>query len=295
MLRGIRAIVLFVACGATAASAVAEATFVSQTRFVQVTGGVMQTIRREAQSFASWNDQIGFEGGIAYAAQRSMLGTARIDFIGNVNARPERAGGFWQFHITTSALDTVFTIAEPHSYEAVLTASGEPLWGYIARLTEVPSGAVVFDGAAASGMLPAGTYRLVYEVSTSGRVLPGGAFGIPALGQGSLTAHLALAVGDNQACCFGDGTCQDLPAAECASSGGTPEGVGSSCAAGYCGPCLGDADQDKSVGLNDVAWVIGVWGQMSPPVPATIDLDGDGLIGLGDIAMAITHWGQICP
>lgn len=292
MLRGIKVIVLGVACGATVASAVAEVAFVSQTRFVQRVEGADPTIRIDAPDFGTWIDKIGFQGSVYYAAQHSILGTSRIDFIGNVNAWPQRTAGIWSYYTTTSSLDTMFTINEAHSYDAGVTASGSPTWSYIARLTEVPSGAVVFDGSAASGTLPAGTYRLVFEVTSRGRVLPGDRV---VMGQGSLTAHLALAVGENQACCFGDGTCQDLPAAECASSGGTAEGIGSSCAARYCEPCLGDADQDKTVGLNDVARVIGSWGQMSPPVPATIDLDGDGVIGLGDIATAITHWGQICP
>ncbi|HVZ93497.1 MAG TPA: hypothetical protein VG797_03205 [Phycisphaerales bacterium] len=227
-----------------------------------------------------------------YTAQNSQLDASRIEFVGNVAAWPERVLGTWQYYVTTSSLATDFTISEPHSYEATVTADGSPWWGYQARLISLTEGVIVYSGTASSGVLPAGTYRLEYEVYCHGLILPPGE--TRTMGWGSLTAHLALAVGDNQACCFSDGTCQDLPAADCGAAGGTAQGFASSCAAGNCGcPC--DASGDGLVGLADIAAVLAAWGQASPPAASTADVDGDGTVGLGDVAKVIGRWGAICP
>lgn len=55
----------------------------------------------------------------------------------------------------------------------------------------------------------------------------------------------------------------------------------------------GDADGNRSVGLEDIAIVSLNWGQSVTPGTGG-DTDGDGVIGLGDLAVVITHWGETC-
>ncbi|HVZ94729.1 MAG TPA: dockerin type I domain-containing protein [Phycisphaerales bacterium] len=99
----------------------------------------------------------------------------------------------------------------------------------------------------------------------------------------------------NQACCFGDGTCQDLTPAACTTAGGTPQGSGTTCATTVCPlpPCIGDINGDRRVGLADIARIIQCWNQPASCNTAA-DLDGSGAIGLGDIAKVIQHWACCC-
>lgn len=64
-----------------------------------------------------------------------------------------------------------------------------------------------------------------------------------------------------------------------------------------CSALLGDADGSGAVGLEDIALIIGQWGQgWSPPAPPLAgDVDRDGTVGLSDLAAVIAQWGQMCP
>jgi hypothetical protein len=68
---------------------------------------------------------------------------------------------------------------------------------------------------------------------------------------------------------------------------------GSSFDVEYIPDCPADLDNDGSVGLGDVASIIGAWGDDSPR--ALQDLDVDGQVGLGDLAAVINAWGFECP
>lgn len=50
----------------------------------------------------------------------------------------------------------------------------------------------------------------------------------------TLALSAGVTYGQNEACCLGNGNCQDLLAADCSNIGGTPQGVGTSCAADDC-------------------------------------------------------------
>lgn len=101
--------------------------------------------------------------------------------------------------------------------------------------------------------------------------------------------------GGNQACCFTDGTCQNLPAPQCIAQSGTPQGAGTTCATVTCPlpPCPGDADGDRRVGIGDLAVIINNWNTMQPPF-TNGDLDGDGQVGIGDLAVVINNWNACC-
>lgn len=53
----------------------------------------------------------------------------------------------------------------------------------------------------------------------------------------------------------------------------------------------GDADNDCTVGLSDLAVLITNWNTSGPAG----DLDGDDLVGLSDVAIIIQHWMTSCP
>lgn len=82
-----------------------------------------------------------------------------------------------------------------------------------------------------------------------------------------------------RACCFADGSCEDLKPTSCVASSGTPQALGVFCASGPCAPpCKGDYDMDGCVGLADIAFVITNW----------------GTLGLPDIANVINNWAAEC-
>lgn len=83
-----------------------------------------------------------------------------------------------------------------------------------------------------------------------------------------------------RACCFTDGSCQDLKPASCVSAGGTSQPIDIFCAALPCAaPCPGDYDMNGCVGLSDVAFIINGW------------FSG---LGLKDLANVITNWAVEC-
>ncbi|MBL9141927.1 MAG: hypothetical protein JNK53_08685, partial [Phycisphaerae bacterium] len=60
--------------------------------------------------------------------------------------------------------------------------------------------------------------------------------------------------------------------------------------ASYCvSPCLGDLDNDGSVGGSDLGMLLGAWGTSGPG-----DLDNDGLVGGSDLGQMLGAWGA-CP
>jgi len=58
-------------------------------------------------------------------------------------------------------------------------------------------------------------------------------------------------------------------------------------------PCIADLDGDGSVGLADLAILLGSYG-MSPAQYCDGDLDGDGAVGLGDLAILLGQFGLMC-
>jgi hypothetical protein len=83
-----------------------------------------------------------------------------------------------------------------------------------------------------------------------------------------------------RACCFTDGSCQDLKPVACTDASGTPLAVGVLCASNPCPqPCPGDLDMSGCVGLADIAVVINGWEN-----PYT----------LADIAAIIQNWATEC-
>lgn len=283
-----------------ACSVSADVTYVSQTRYVE---GLFQSAgpRSDAPDFGPWMGHVGFGGFLFDASQSSALGASGVEYSGTVFADRSRTAGIWSHSTATSMLDVVFSLDETTSYHAAITAGGNNLWTYAARLVAQPSGTIIFNGAGSSGVLPPGQYRIVFSISATGQTQPIDgvpSIGWPALpGSGSLTAQLTLVGGVVEACCFSDGTCQNLLTAVCVVNGGMPQGPGSVCSGVTCpgGSCRGDADGDQMVGLADLAVLISFWGQTAPPAPPNADLDGNGVIGLGDVAEIIRNWGRACP
>lgn len=120
--------------------------------------------------------------------------------------------------------------------------------------------------------------------------------GVPMPNPTMLSLVMQADVGGSEACCFADGTCQDLTAASCTASGGTPQGPGTACASTVCplSPCPGDVNGNRRVGLSDIAGIISCWGLPAACNPGA-DQSGDGLIGLADVAVVLTNWGCCCP
>lgn len=84
-----------------------------------------------------------------------------------------------------------------------------------------------------------------------------------------------------QSCCLNDGSCILADPVCCTSLRGTPQGVGSTCAATVCEPpdCPWDLNNDGSVNATDLATLLGAWGS---PYGAT------------ELADLIGAWGP-CP
>lgn len=58
-------------------------------------------------------------------------------------------------------------------------------------------------------------------------------------------------------------------------------------------PCPGDLDADGTVGLTDLALLLGDFGCVSGGCGADVDFDGD--TDLGDLATLLSAFGQVCP
>lgn len=159
----------------------------------------------------------------------------------------------------------------------------------------------------------------------------GGFFGDT--GPGVLT--MSCVPGDGtEACCFGDGSCQQLLPSLCEKQGGTSQGPGTACVVrgnavvcpqpvnccfqtGTCIPlvalectelggtvipdcfvcgCLAaDVDQSGEVGLSDTAFLLIRWDTQGVPAFFPGDINGDGSIGLADMAVIILNWQKTCP
>jgi hypothetical protein len=85
------------------------------------------------------------------------------------------------------------------------------------------------------------------------------------------------------ACCFGDGACQDLAPADCASAGGTWLSAHELRRGPLRPGCL-----LPSVGITDLLLLLPRWGPASGN-PA--DLDGDGIVGITDLLALLGAWG----
>jgi hypothetical protein len=78
--------------------------------------------------------------------------------------------------------------------------------------------------------------------------------------------------------------------------GGSSEGTGMLLidGPGDCQPpsdaCVGDIDEDGTVGVTDLLAIVGMWGETG----GAGDIDGSGVVGVGDLLMAIDAWGD-CP
>jgi hypothetical protein len=54
------------------------------------------------------------------------------------------------------------------------------------------------------------------------------------------------------ACCFANGMCQFLTAAQCTAAGGTPDEYGSDCTPNDYPPCYGDPNCDGNINFGDI-------------------------------------------
>jgi hypothetical protein len=62
-----------------------------------------------------------------------------------------------------------------------------------------------------------------------------------------------------------------------------------------CLTCPGDFDGDRSVGLGDLAVLLGNFG-LPPGIGSDEgDLDGDGRVELGDLSIFLSYFGATCP
>jgi hypothetical protein len=92
------------------------------------------------------------------------------------------------------------------------------------------------------------------------------------------------------ACCFPNGMCAMLTAAQCAATGGTPGEYGSDCTPNECPPCAGDLNCDGVVDFGDINPFVlilsnfAAWQQTYPGCPwQNGDIDGNGGVGFEDI------------
>lgn len=59
--------------------------------------------------------------------------------------------------------------------------------------------------------------------------------------------------------------------------------------------CAADLDGDGNVGIEDLAMVLGSWGECpDEPEECPADLDGDGEVGISDLLLVVAAWGP-CP
>jgi len=60
-------------------------------------------------------------------------------------------------------------------------------------------------------------------------------------------------------------------------------------------PCIGDIDRDRDVDLQDLAFLLGHFGQTSGATLADGDVEGDGDVDLQDLAFLLADFGLLCP
>ncbi len=107
------------------------------------------------------------------------------------------------------------------------------------------------------------------------------------------------------ACCFTTGGCLVLDEGDCAIAGGTWAGAGTDCSDGdgngtadACEEpttCVGDADYDSDVDLNDLSRLLSGYGVTSGATWGDGDFDGDGDVDLTDLSALLANYGQDCP
>ena len=97
-------------------------------------------------------------------------------------------------------------------------------------------------------------------------------------------------VPQEQACCLPSGLCQNETPTACTSAGGTPQGVGTTCATTSCPPCRGDLNCSGVVDFGDInPFVMALtnpagWQSTYPGCPVLNgDINSDNLVDFGDI------------
>ena len=105
------------------------------------------------------------------------------------------------------------------------------------------------------------------------------------------------------ACCFGDGTCQEMNWTACAESGGVYQGREVLCDSNRCSPvlCAGDLDRSSVVDYGDIDLFVEALGHVGgagwkcacPWLNG--DCDGDGDVTYADIDPFVGRIGATCP
>lgn len=106
-----------------------------------------------------------------------------------------------------------------------------------------------------------------------------------------------------QACCFPDGTCLDLPSGDCLGQGGTPQGSGTTCATttcqqpGYCAPpgddCWATTCGQTRYGFSSTPLPADFFDPGSDPFFGTVQLGGAGLGPFGSDTI-VRRLGSLC-
>jgi hypothetical protein len=58
-----------------------------------------------------------------------------------------------------------------------------------------------------------------------------------------------------------------------------------------CHPCPGDATGDGVVDVNDLLYLLSVWGTDDP----NADFDDNGVVDVDDVLILLSHFGESCP
>ena len=145
-----------------------------------------------------------------------------------------------------------------------------------------------FDDGTGNALFVAGVFEQADDAAARGVAKYDGTRWWP-LGDGLSLGTLALQVHDegNGLDLFAAGgflAAWDLPA--------TRAVKWNTCAAAV---CLGNADGDNQVGINDFLAVLGSWGPCPEPCPpCAADFDNDCVVGINDFLIVLGNWGS-CP
>ncbi len=287
MLRSILAPALLVL--SVSAYAAADFVSVSQTRRLESSLNIRQNF-----SVGPWSVSTGSPAERIYGIHESTIAPGSIDLNCSATCGSSFLMGLWRGEIVRSSLVSDFTVNEPSIYRMQATPTGDLFVSRVNLLSLTAGMDVFFNTFAAQGIIPPGTYRLTINFEVRGQT--GGSLQPPPL-TGAFIVDFDVEPVPVEACCFANGTCQDMHSNMCVDLGGTSAGAGSTCATLDCSAfCAGDADGDGAVGLSDLATLIVHWNQFVPgQAPDNIDLDRSTIIGLGDVAIAIENWGEVCP
>lgn len=289
MFRSILASALLVL--SVSAYAAADFVSVSQTRKLECSDGIDQNF-----SVGPWAVSCGAPDLRYYATHESTIAPGSIDLNCSATCGSSFIMGLWRGELARSSLVADIAVGRTSTYRMQGTPTGDLVTSLVTL--RAGTGLIVFrDAFAAEGTIPPGFYKLTIEFAVQGQQ-GGGLVPPPPLTGAFIVDFDVEAVPVIEACCFADGTCQDMDTDMCLDSGGTPGGTGSTCATLDCGTfCAGDADGDGVAGLSDLAMFITYWNELViyAADAAAIDLDRDGVIGLGDLAITIANWGEVCP